>query len=207
MKISWYKILNFLSEGKPSVEKLKCVSFQTLSRCPVFFIFSPHFHFERWKKKCIPPFRIRYLLPAARRWRNFKGAPLRALLRAQSVHRWFTGGYFQPSGVRQFASRWKRLPTKRGRDSEGEHEKARMRERMRMNERMNLPCRTRFFYVFSHFFSMRVTSPFMRIRVYTVSSMHRGRKQLGDNLRAHIEKNVIRQNDRNFELSLHTGWF
>lgn len=76
---------------------------------------------------------------------------------------------------------------------------------MRMNERMNLPCRTPSFFMFSHIFSMPVASSFMRVRVYTALSMHRGRKQLSNNLQAHIKKSMIRQNVCNFDLRLHTG--
>lgn len=73
-----------------------------------------------------------------------------------------------------------------------------------MNERMNLPCRTPSFFTSSHVFPGALLYHLCEFAFYTASGMHRGRKQLGDNLRVHIEKNVIRRNDRNFDLRLHT---
>lgn len=73
-----------------------------------------------------------------------------------------------------------------------------------MNERMNLPCHTLSFFTSSHVFPRcALLYHLCEFAFYTASGMHRGRKQLGDNLRVHIEKNVIRQNDRNFDLRLH----
>jgi len=148
-----------------------------------FFIFNPYFHFERWKKKRIPSFRIRYLLPTAKRRRNFKGAPLRVLLRTPKTMVYW--GLFSILRVRQFASRWKRLPTKWDRDFAGKHKKAEWRNECEWTKEWMSSCRTpSYFYVFSHFF-LRVALSFTKVCVYTASD----RKQLDDNFQTRIEKN------------------
>jgi len=150
-----------------------------------FFIFNPHFHFERWKKKRIPPFRIRYLLSTARRRRNFKGAPLRALLRTPKAMVYWR--LFSTLWVRQFASRWKRLPTKWDRDFAGEHKKAEWKNKCEWTKEWIFVSYIIVFLCFLTFFLARCFAIYASLRLHGIR--YKDRKQLdNNNFQTRIEK-------------------